>query len=132
MLVASELKHSRSKTFMTKSAYNHLEHVLITSENVRMGIQQMDQTKLELKAYLRNFEGRDTSFFEETKKILTEEFKKSHENFLKDLAAQKKENDVLIRQIVDMKKQQSELKNMVASLTKKCVTLETELGKYPK
>ena len=131
-LTASDIKAGRSKVFTIKHAQMHVDQVRNALESARLTIDSIDRIKQETRLFIKNFDGKNRTSFEDTHKLLKSDVENIFSEFSKEIFQQKLQNEKLMQKIVEMKKQRTEMQQLIVAAAKKCAQLETELGKYPK
>ncbi len=120
-----------TKQFTVTHAFSHIGQVNATIDHEQSQIDALNKKLTECKALLSQLSEKSNHSNEDLLANLKTTFERIYENFTVQVTLQKQENDRMQQKIDKLKKEKTEIQQLIISCAKRSAELEQELGKYP-
>ena len=116
---------------MVKTATNHIAKVTELLDSTQEDMNNYNAQKQRCQKYLKDLETKGNNVNENVLNTLKSIFENIYSNLTIKITQQKQENEKLQQKIVNLKKEKTDIQQIIITSAKRCATLEQELGKYP-
>ena len=120
-----------TKPFTVTHAISHIQSVNSEIEHEQSQIEVMNKKVTECRGLLSQLNDKSNHSNEDLLANLKATFERIYENFTVQVTLQKQENDKMQQKIDKLKKEKTEIQQLIISCAKRSAELEQELGKYP-
>ena len=120
-----------TKTFTVTHAISHIQMVNSEIDQEKSKIEVMNKKLGECRSLLAQLNDKSMHSNEDLLANLKATFERIYENFTVQVTLQKQENDKMQQKIDKLKKEKTEIQQLIISCAKRSAELEQELGKYP-
>ena len=120
-----------TKNFTITHALAHIQQVSTTIDTELTQIDTLNKKIAECKALIAQLTDKSIHSNEDLLANLKSTFEKIYEDFTVSVTLQKQENDKMQQRIDKLKKEKTEIQQLIISCAKRSAELEQELGKYP-
>ena len=120
-----------TKPFTVTHAISHIQMVNSEIEHEQSQTEVMNKKLADCRALLAQLSDKSNHSNEDLLANLTATFERIYENFTVQVTLQKQENDKMQQKIDKLKKEKTEIQQLIISCAKRSAELEQELGKYP-
>ena len=117
--------------FSVKHAVAHVDRVKALTTATEGQITDHRALLTQCRLLVSQLSEKCTTSNEDLLKSLKNIFEKIYEDFTVQITLQKQENDRMQQKIDKLKKEKTEVQQLVIGCAKKCAELEQDLGKYP-
>ena len=114
-----------------KHAIMHLNTVKELVEEIKLKIENLKKNKQNYKTVINDLNNKGSNEYEKVLENLENVFKQIFSNFKNQIIQQKLENEKLQQRVVELKKEKTDIQNLIINCAKKCTELEKDLGQYP-
>ena len=120
-----------TKPFTVTHAISHIQMVNSEIEHEQSQTEVMNKKLADCRALLAQLSDKSNHSNEDLLANLKATFERIYENFTVQVTLQKQENDKMQQKIDKLKKEKTEIQQLIISCAKRSAELEQELGKYP-
>jgi len=120
-----------TKQFTINHALSHIQQVNSSIDTEKTQIEAMNKKISECKLLLSQLGDKSNHSNEDLLANLKTTFERIYENFTVQVTIQKQENDKMQQKIDKLKKEKTEIQQLIISCAKRSAELEQELGRYP-
>ena len=120
-----------TKNFTITHALSHIVQVNSMIETEQSQIEAMNKKIADCKTLISQLSEKSIHSNEDLLANLKTAFERIYENFTVQVTLQKQENDKMQQKIDKLKKEKTEIQQVIISCAKRSAELEQELGKYP-
>ncbi len=136
MTTTSKLRQSdkgllTTSNFSIKDALNHVSTVKMVIESTQSQLQAHREKIEEARALIALLSDKSQNSNEELLTTLKVNFERIYNNFTVQIALQRQENEKMQQKIDKLKKEKTEIQQIIIICAQRCAELEQELGKYP-
>lgn len=117
--------------FSVKHAMAHVEKVRSTISATNAQVEEYVALIAQCQLLVDQLSDKSMNSNEELLKNLKTIFEKIYENFTVQVTLQRQENEKMQQKIDKLKKEKTEVQQIIIGCAKKCAELEQDLGKYP-
>lgn len=120
-----------TKQFTVTHALSHIAQVTSAMDHENTQIEALAKKLGDCRALLAQLGDKSNHSNEDLLSNLKTTFERIYENFTVQVTLQKQENDKMQQKIDRLKKEKTEIQQLIISCAKRTAELEQELGKYP-
>ena len=114
-----------------RTATDHITKVTDLLNSTQDDMNSYNAQKQRCQKYLKDLETKGNNVNENVLNTLKSIFENIYSNLTIKITQQKQENEKLQQKIVNLKKEKTDIQQIIIASAKRCATLEQELGKYP-
>lgn len=130
-MLKTKTEHNQDSSIKAKHAVMHLNSVKELIEEIRLKIENLKKNKQNYKTVINDLNNKGSNDYDKVLDNLQNVFKQIFSNFKNQISQQKMENEKLQQRVIELKKEKTEIQNLIIGCAKKCTELEKDLGKYP-